>query len=77
MPTLVECDRLWLKDKETFGWRLPPCAPAWLRLPVIRVLRAYFVRLAVARHRAFWDAFGRPQSGYDDWVLYAIARGWC
>ena len=69
--------RAWLHDAQEFGWKLPPPAPWWLRLWGVRHIRALGCAYRVARHQAIWGALGLLSSGYDEWVLFAIARGWC
>lgn len=67
-------DRRWAVDGERFGWLLPPRAPWLLRLPGVRHVRAYRLAWRIERHYA---AVPGIRSGYDEWCLYAIARGWC
>jgi hypothetical protein len=69
--------RLWREDGERCGWKLPPPASWPLRLPVIRNLRCAWNSWQVERHYAIWGTFGMVRSGYDEWVLFAIARGMC
>lgn len=59
------------------GWCLPPKAPWWKRLPLIRLARAIRGCWLVANHQAFWSTLGYVDTGYDEWVIFAIARGWC
>lgn len=69
-------DDLWEKDAERFGWELPFRASWPWRLPVIRRFRAVWHALKVDRHYAFYSRLGLARTGYDEWVIYAIARGW-
>jgi len=72
-----EHDLRWNEVRETWGWKLPPPA-FWLwRLPIIRHVRYLVGVFRVEAHARRWASIGRPASGYDHWVLYAIARGWC
>ena len=73
----TEDDKRWAADRDKLGWTLPAPAAWWLRLPVIRKFRAVFIMIGMERHYAVWGAVGMARSGYDEWVLYAIARGWC
>jgi hypothetical protein len=75
--TWAAADERWRKDRDDFGWKLPaPAAWPW-RLPVIRHIRAAYNRLRIERHYIMgWGSFG-VRSGYDEWVVYAIQRGWC
>jgi len=70
-------DVRWYEDKLRMSWELPKEAPKWMRLPVIRHIRAANLALKVERHYVSWDAIGSIRTGYDSWVLYAIQRGWC
>lgn len=71
-------DNLWSLDGERHGWSLPTKAPKVYRLPVIRTIRALYIAIKIERHNAFWShSLGSIPSGYDEWVLYAIRRGWC
>lgn len=72
----VESDKRWMTDGERHGWVPPRPASQWLRLPLVRAIRASIVSRRVERHYAPWDARGMARSGYDAWVVYAIARGW-
>jgi len=70
-------DVRWETTRKACGWELPKSAPWPLRLPVIRNIRALFASIAVERHYVDIEPFGGLRTGYDEWVLYAIARGWC
>ena len=75
---MTEDEKLWHEQKAHHGWKLPPPAARWKRLPVIRHIRAAFLSVAVELHYSRWASvgfFGR--TGYDRWVIYAIYRGWC
>lgn len=67
-------DELWHKDSQAFGWEMPAAA-WWKRLPIIRHFRAAYATMQVRRHNLFWIAAGKIPSGYDNWVVYGIARG--
>lgn len=64
----------WKQDAADFGWQMPT-APRWKRLPVIRHARSAWLRLRVEWHYTFWGAIGAARSGYDNWVIFGIARG--
>lgn len=70
-------DLEWLRIGEDCGWRLPPSASRWKRLPVVRFFRAVVAAWRVARHNELCAAMGMLPTGYDEWVVYAISRGWC
>lgn len=65
---------VWQEDARRFGWQMPT-APVWKRLPIIRHIRASYHSRQVARHNDFWQSFGKIPSGYDNWVIYGIAKG--
>jgi len=65
---------LWLEDKQANGWEMP-AASWWRRLPVIRHMRAAYHRVRLERHNAFYLSVGMIPSGYDNWVIYGIAKG--
>ncbi len=67
----------WNIDQRQMKWKLPPPAPRFYRLPVIRRIRAIYLGIQIEKHYGFWSAMGSVRSGYDGWVLYAIQRGWC
>jgi len=70
-------DRRWLADGADFGWVLPKPAVWWKRLPVIRKFRAIAATIAIERHYGVYDLLGLVRTGYDEWVVYAIGKGWC
>lgn len=70
-------DEIWRKDGKLNCWKLPLCASILWRLPVIRHIRVLWLAKLIERHRIMWSRFGLIDTGYDSWVLYAIARGWC
>ena len=68
----------WEDDKRCNGWELPTPAHWVLRLPVIRNFRAIGLAIQIYKHEALMYRLGFGIStGYDQWVLYAIKRGWC
>lgn len=70
-------DRAWIADGDSCGWSLPAPAPWLLRLPIVRGVRAVLAAWKLERHYAVYGVMGLARSGYDEWVVYAIARGWC
>ena len=73
-------DRLWREHGEREGWRLPPAAAWPLRLPIIRTVRFVWLSWHATNHARAWGAIGIGLANiqpYDNWVLYAIARGKC
>ena len=66
----------WREAGERNGWVLPPKAAWPLRLPVIRYLRCVWLSVKIETHYALWSGgCGSLRSGYDEWVLFAIACG--
>jgi len=72
----MDSDVQWRRDRDHWDWTLPPPAPRPLRWPVIRWFRAVALTWRINRHYAPWGALGFLWTGYDDWVLYAVRRGW-
>lgn len=73
-------DCAWLDDKHDRGWYLPKRAAWPLRLWGVRHFRLLLVAERVqhfaSRFASVGVGFGHV-SPYDNWVLYAISRGWC
>lgn len=67
----------WHRDKVERGWRLPDIAPWPLRLPIIRHIRALWISWHIEKYYAAWSESGLVSSGYDEWVIFAIFRGFC
>jgi len=65
---------LWFEDKRANGWEMPS-ASWWKRLPIIRHIRAAYHRVRLERHNTFYLSVGMIPSGYDNWVIYGIAKG--
>ena len=59
------------------GWCLPPPAVWWKRLPGVRHARAARGARFLAEHHPFWSTIPYVDTGYDEWVIEAIRRGWC
>ena len=71
-------DEEWREVGRTHGWELPPAAPWPLRLRGIRYVRAAVASVQlIRRQRQLGVSLDYFPTGYDDWVIYAIARGWC
>ena len=73
----AESDNGWRQVKEEERWELPFKAPFLLRLPVIRYPRYLYHAYRYRRHQAYYATLGMISWGEDEWVLYAIYRGWC
>jgi len=78
-PTYIKTDedRLWLDEGLRFGYRLRiPAAPFW-RLPVVRHLRAFWRMWQCHVWNRRWDQFGTtPATRVEEWLVYAIWKGW-
>jgi len=72
----AEYDQAWRQDRDAFGWTLPGPAPRWKRLLFMRIIRAAWLAWKVERHYEAWP-LPSIRTGYDEWVIYAIRRGWC
>lgn len=74
---MKENDRRWRDDATINNWVLPFVAPWPLRLPIVRAMRAVWHSIQTERHYRRWSMIGSlARSGYDEWVIYAVARGW-
>lgn len=69
-------DLIWRAQRDEYGWVLPVPAVWWKRLPVIRLVRAVYLLVRVEIHYEVGCGMGLKR-GYDEWVIYAIRRGWC
>jgi hypothetical protein len=67
----------WQDDGRRNNWSLPPIAWWPFRLPVIRQIRAAWNAWMVERHYEAFACLGLVRTGYDEWVIYAIAKGIC
>lgn len=65
----------WERDRTLNGWVMPT-APIWKRLPGIRWVRFAWHGFRVTQHQSAFRGLGMLSSGYDEWVLYGILRGW-
>jgi hypothetical protein len=70
-------DEEWREVGLSHGWELPPPAPWPLRLWGIRYVRAAVASVQLIRQNQLGSSLDCIPTGYDDWVIYAIARGWC
>ena len=70
-------DDEWREVGRSHGWQLPPPAPWPLRLWGIRYVRAAVASARLIRRVQRSSSPECFPTGYDDWVIYAIARGWC
>jgi len=70
-------DEEWRELGRSRGWELPPPAAWPLRIWGIRYVRAAAASVQFIRKNRDLAALDCFPSDYDDWVIYAIARGWC
>ena len=71
-------DIRWAAVRDSFGWELPELGSPWTRWPVVRNFRAFVTAWRVEQHYSM--GLGMLDLQYrvsPDWVVYAIARGWC
>lgn len=61
----------WIKQATENGWVMPPEA-RWMRLPIIRRIRAFWALYRVERWYAQVPGI---RTGYVEWVVYGIAHG--
>lgn len=77
---LAEFDRLWREDQNQYNFELPK-SYWFLRLPIVRRIRFIYFGIRLHLWARMWNSagigFGGLISQYDEWVLYAISRGWC
>jgi hypothetical protein len=70
-------DMKWWAEGDKSGWSLPaPAAWLWRRWP-FRFFRFLYLAIQVERHDSMYRSIGLIPTGYDNWTLYAIRRGWC
>ena len=69
-------DSAWVDEADARGWILPAPNAAWRRLWGVRHIRYLIVVYRIERHYSFWEGLGSTRTGYDEWVAYAIWRGW-
>jgi hypothetical protein len=69
-------DEEWREVGRSHSWTLPTPAPWPLRQWGIRYVRAAIASARLIRRHQLWRSEA-DASSYDDWVVYAIARGWC
>lgn len=67
----------WLEKGRRNGWHAQrPKAAPWKRWPVIRHARSIILAAGMARWYTHGPGqFGIP-TGYDEWALYGIWKGW-
>lgn len=73
---VTDDDRRWLEDGQRREWTLPPAAPWYLRAWLVRHVRAFVVAWRIDTWDRAWREVGLIPTGYDQWVVYAIWRGW-
>lgn len=69
----VTAGERWEIDGRKYGYVMPRAA-RWMRLPIIRHVRAIWLKILVERHYAMWAGVG-VRTGYDDWVVNGIWHG--
>lgn len=76
MTEIEKMDAEWRKYGEAWGWKLPQKAHWFFRLWLIRYVRCAWLQMKVERHYNSGIGCVGVRTGYDNWVLYAVARGW-
>lgn len=66
----------WRTDKRRNNWELPAPVARWKRLPIVRQIRVIWHANKIGNNSRIMGSLGFVDSGYDEWVLYAILRGW-
>lgn len=67
-------DKLWHEHKEEYGWRLPKKSFFIFRWPAVRYFRFLFHSFRLERWVRMHGAF--CANAYDEWIIWAIYRGW-
>ena len=74
---VTDQDRLWFDEGMRRGWRLPgPARPFW-RMWGIRHVRWAIQLYRVWQWNRRWEQLDVTPTGFEDWLCYAIWRGWC
>lgn len=74
-PLLTDDAERWEADASAYGWQMPR-AEWWKRQWGIRHIRCAYFAGKVQQNNQFWHSQGLILTGYDNWVLYGIRRGW-
>lgn len=71
----TESDAEWYQQKKEKGWEIDKKQVCFLRLPGIRRFRFCYHLIKSEMHRRSHGAFCLQE--VDEWLLYAIFRGFC
>lgn len=71
---MTESDQRWHRDAARNGWAMP-ATQAWKRLWLIRHVRWFYLNIQVYKHYLIWNSLGMISTGFDEWVLYGVRRG--
>jgi len=67
----------WLAKGANRNWSHPKPAPWWIRrIPIFNAFRWRWIGWQMHKHYEFWRSLGAASTGYDEWALYGIYRGW-
>ena len=69
-------DRLWFDEALRKGWKLPPPARPLMRRWGVRHCRCLWRLMEDTYWNWRWAQLGLYPSGYNDWLRYAVMRGW-
>lgn len=70
---LLDTEDKWISYGALYDWTPPPKAAWYYRLPILRLFRFAYNAWLVERHYSMCIGI---RTGYDDWVLFGIMRGW-
>lgn len=69
-----EAGESWIDEGHEKGWMMP--VKRWFqRWPIVRHFWVGWVGIQVERHNTRWRQMGSIPTGYDEWVLYGVWRG--
>jgi len=70
-------DCLWFDCGLRRGWTLPDPANPLARLWGVRHARWAWYAAVDTYEDWYWSRYGLVSTGYNNWLRYAIRRGWC
>ena len=66
----------WLNHGREYDYHSPAPAARWKRLPIVRHLRTIVESVKVEAWYNFGPGSIGIRTGFDDWVLFGMWRGW-
>lgn len=74
---VLDTRQKWVSYGAKYSWPPPPEAAWPYRLPIVRLVRYFYLAWLVEGHYLMWRHMGFAlRSGYDDWVLFGILHGY-